>query len=192
MHKLEKLLFLNIFLAVCGIRCLSGHHTDLNYITQTPSGTFDNTALTLIQVLNLHQGLAVIYLNYSIFSIYLFLRRQKMTAQILRSSFSSFLFSYDSWNCFKLFIYLLTVFSLNQFSTAESLSSWTCITCRGFYMLSLDTTIWYCVATKHQPNNYQHQANLLRQTFHTSAQNSCLVFKLFFFSLRSPSHSILV
>lgn len=48
---------------------LSGHLTDPNYITQTPSGTLDNTALTLIQVLNLHRGLAVIYLNYSLFSI---------------------------------------------------------------------------------------------------------------------------
>lgn len=48
---------------------LSGHLTDPNYITQTPSGTLDNTALTLIQVLNLPRGLAVIYLNYSLFSI---------------------------------------------------------------------------------------------------------------------------
>lgn len=48
---------------------LSGRLTDLNCITQTPSGTLDNTALTLIQVLNLYRGLAVINFNYSLFSL---------------------------------------------------------------------------------------------------------------------------
>lgn len=48
---------------------LSGHLTDPNYITQAPSGTLDNTALTLIQVLNLHRGLAVINLYCGLFSI---------------------------------------------------------------------------------------------------------------------------
>lgn len=43
----------------------SGQLADPSYITQTPSGTLDNTALTLIQVLNLHRGLAVINLDYS-------------------------------------------------------------------------------------------------------------------------------
>lgn len=41
-----------------------GHlQTQIANITQTPSGTHDNTALSLIQVLNVHRGLAVIYLN---------------------------------------------------------------------------------------------------------------------------------
>lgn len=34
-----------------------------------PQGPFDNTALTFIQVLNLHRGLAVINLKYGLFSL---------------------------------------------------------------------------------------------------------------------------
>lgn len=43
--------------------------TDPNHITQTPSGTLSNTALTLIQVLKLYRGLAVINFNYGLLTL---------------------------------------------------------------------------------------------------------------------------
>lgn len=42
--------------------------------------------------------------------------------------------------------------------------------CQSSSVPSIDAAIWYCVATKHQRKDDLHQANLLKQTFHTSAQ----------------------
>lgn len=66
-------------LAVCWKRRLSGRRTATNDITHTPSGTLNNTALTLIQVLNLHRVLAVSNLIYLwLIFVNWFLRRQRL------------------------------------------------------------------------------------------------------------------
>lgn len=94
-------------------RCLSGRLTHPNYITQTPSGTLDNTALTLIQVLNLHRGLAVNKLNSGI-SPLAYSWKEETTAKISNRFLpSDFGLALNSW---KLFFYPLAVSS--QLSTS--------------------------------------------------------------------------
>lgn len=48
----NRIAFLNVSQLSVGKDASLWRLTDPNYITQTPSGTLNNTALTLIQVLN--------------------------------------------------------------------------------------------------------------------------------------------
>lgn len=185
--------------------------TDPNHITQTPSGTLSNTALTLIQVLKLYRGLAVINFNYGLLTLACSYEDEN-DRQNLKWSEAVFLALRFLLFCvrllgFFLFFYRLAVSSLffqsldivsyecqssSQFGTAASLLALrSLLRCRGFYCVYcvIDRGIWHCVATKHQRNDDLHQANLWKQTFHTSAQNSGMALNSFKAST-NPSYSM--
>lgn len=131
--------------------------TDLNYITQTPSGTLDNTALTLIQVLILRRGLAVIYLDYRLFLIS-GSSKLKTTAKILGSCFSHpqtfvlsclmalLLLSLPSNRLFAVQFLVISFQSLSsQFRPAESLFAH-CSLRLGSGAVDFSVELWrYCV-----------------------------------------------
>lgn len=95
-------------LAVCRKGRLSlGDLQTPNDITRTPSGTLNNTALTLIQVLNLHRVLAVINLNSD----------EDYPAKILKRSDAAFLTVR-----ILLFYFLLTGLHLSFCTLAVSVS----------------------------------------------------------------------
>lgn len=148
--------------------------TDLNYITQTPSGTLDNTALTLIQVLILRRGLAVIYLDYRLLSISCS-SKLKTTAKILGSCFSRpqtfvlsclmalLLLSYPQTSNFccsvssNLFLSSgLPSLCLHVVLSDLDLVPW-------ILVLSFDATVWCWVTVRHQHDDF-HQTNLFYNT----------------------------
>lgn len=146
--------------------------TDLNYITQTPSGTLDNTALTLIQVLILRRGLAVIYLDYRLFSISCS-SKLKTTAKILGSCFSHpqtfvlsclmalLLLSYPQTICCSVSSNLFLSSGLPSLCLHVVLSDLDLVP--WILVLSFDATVWYWVTVRNQHNDF-HQANLFYNT----------------------------
>lgn len=75
-----------------------------NYTTQTPSGTLDNTALALIQVLNLHRGLAVNKLNSVVSSVAFFLKRLNDSQNLQQSVTLRVCFAFKLTGAFFLFL----------------------------------------------------------------------------------------
>lgn len=133
----------------------SGRLTDRNDIIQTPSGTHDNTALTLIQVLNLHWGLAVIYLYHSLFFMPVPMKR-KMTAKILRHCFFSFFWFWVLLVALLLFLPFSCLFAISDFCYLL-LSS-------GLPSLCLHTVL-LAAANWHRHNKDQHRTNLLNISY---------------------------